>query len=119
MPFKGEVIADDSGKWCGNACVFGSEAEASSYIADLYRRWTAVRSTRVTETDAQVNYTWSKGKLGPVVAPQLVTVAEAAEYLRVSKRTVQRLIAAGNIKAVKVGAMLRIPIDQLPARTMP
>lgn len=58
MAFKAEVIADDSGKWVGNALVFGTEEEAAAYVADLYSRWMLVRETRVVQTDEAPNYTF-------------------------------------------------------------
>jgi hypothetical protein len=57
MPFKAEVIADDSGHWCGNSLVFQTQAEAEVYAADLSSRWLLVRDTRVVETTAKVNST--------------------------------------------------------------
>lgn len=46
-PFRIEVIADSSGKWCGNECRFDSYQEALDYGLDLAQRWTAVRDVRV------------------------------------------------------------------------
>lgn len=54
MSYKSEVIADDSGKWAGNGLRFETEAEAQAYVADLARRWTLVRETRVVESDDPV-----------------------------------------------------------------
>lgn len=47
--WKAEVIADNSGKWCGNALLFATQAEAEKYARDLAYRWTAVRQWRVVE----------------------------------------------------------------------
>jgi hypothetical protein len=55
MNWKAEVIADSSGTWAGNGLVFATREEAELYVADLARRWTLVRETRVVETDAPVN----------------------------------------------------------------
>jgi excisionase family DNA binding protein len=44
----------------------------------------------------------------PALEP-LYTVAEAAEALRISPRTVYRLIEAGEIGAVRIGKQWRIP----------
>jgi hypothetical protein len=44
-----EVIADSSGKWCGNALRFATKAEAEIYAIDLMMRWTAVRQWRVRQ----------------------------------------------------------------------
>jgi hypothetical protein len=51
-----EVIADTSGKFCGNALRFATEREAQIYADDLAMRWTAVRETRVVASDEPVNY---------------------------------------------------------------
>ena len=40
---------------------------------------------------------------------QLLSVREVAETLRVSPRTVQRLIRANELRAFRVGRQLRIP----------
>lgn len=58
MPFKPEVIADNSGKWTGNALVFATVEEASIYANDLMFRWIAVRDTRVVPTTEPVNARW-------------------------------------------------------------
>lgn len=58
MAYKGEVIADSSGHWYGNALVFATEPEAYAYIRGLMCRWLLVRDTRTVETDEPVNYTW-------------------------------------------------------------
>jgi hypothetical protein len=49
------VIADDSGKFCGNSLRFGSPDEAKTYAKDLYSRWTAVREYRVVPSTDPVN----------------------------------------------------------------
>lgn len=51
MSFKAEVIADSSGKWCGNALRFATAIEATAYASDLSTRWTAVRDKRVVESE--------------------------------------------------------------------
>lgn len=63
MNYKAEVIADNSGKWIGNALRFATYAEAQSYVADLQWRWTAVRQTSVVECDDPVNARIVNGKL--------------------------------------------------------
>lgn len=42
-----EVIADASGKWCGNARTFKTKHEAEVYARDLMMRWTLVTDWRV------------------------------------------------------------------------
>jgi hypothetical protein len=52
--FKAEVIADNTGKWVGNALRFATPGEARIYVNDLMMRWTAVRDTRVVECNDPV-----------------------------------------------------------------
>jgi len=47
--FKVEVIADRSGKYCGNGLKFEHVAQAEEYGIDLMSRWTLVTSWRVVE----------------------------------------------------------------------
>lgn len=49
--WKAEVIADNSGKWCGNGLRFHTQQEAHDYVMDLAMRWTAVRDTRTVECE--------------------------------------------------------------------
>ena len=60
MSWKPEVIADNSGKWCGNGLCFATRDEADHYVVDLAMRWTAVRDTRVVESAEPVNYRWTE-----------------------------------------------------------
>jgi hypothetical protein len=62
MAWKAEVIADNTGKWVGNALRFATEAEADAYVANLMARWMAVRETRVVECDDPVNYVYDAVK---------------------------------------------------------
>jgi len=41
--------------------------------------------------------------------PEILTVRELCDYLRVSPRTAYQLVAAGQVPAVKVGGQWRIP----------
>lgn len=61
-----EVIADSSGKWCGNALRFATEAEAKSNVRDLMMRWMSVRDTRVVRSRDPVNYLWVPSQGGLV-----------------------------------------------------
>ena len=56
MSFKPKVIADSSGKWCGNALRFATHEEAEANVRDLMMRWFAVRETRIVVSDDTVNY---------------------------------------------------------------
>lgn len=58
-----EVIADRTGKWCGNALRFATHEEARANVHDLMRRWTAVTDIRVVESEDEPNYRWVDGKL--------------------------------------------------------
>lgn len=55
-----EVIADGTGKWCGNALRFATKEEAEANVRDLFSRWTLVRETRVVESTDPVNYKWTE-----------------------------------------------------------
>ena len=59
MSWKPEVIADSSGKWCGNALRFATREEAEAIVRDLMMRWFAVRDARVVKSDDAVNYCMS------------------------------------------------------------
>ena len=50
-----EVIADTSGKWCGNSLRFASEEVALRYGRDLASRWLAVSEVRVVPSEEEVN----------------------------------------------------------------
>jgi len=63
MSFACEVIADSSGKWCGNGLVFSSETEAQEYLRDLRRRWMAVRDVRVVASDKPATHTYVNHEL--------------------------------------------------------
>ena len=58
--FKGEVIADNSGKWCSNAARFATHEEANEAVKELESRWVSVRETRVVESDEEVNFYFDK-----------------------------------------------------------
>lgn len=62
MSFRGEVIADSTGKFVGNGLRFATQAEAEGYIKDLMWRWTSVTDTRVVECTDPVNYRWEGGR---------------------------------------------------------
>jgi len=60
--YAAEVIADSSGKFCGNGVRFEHEYEAKAYAQDLAYRWTAVREFRVVESDDPVKHRWVDGR---------------------------------------------------------
>lgn len=60
--WKGEVIANGSGEWVGNAFRFATQAEAQKYIFGLRNRWSAVRQVRVVPSEDPPNYRWVDGK---------------------------------------------------------
>jgi excisionase family DNA binding protein len=50
---------------------------------------------------------------------ELVSIAQAAELLGLSRDTVRRLLAVGELASVRIGAAVRIPradVDRLVAR---
>jgi len=61
--FKVEVIADGSGKWCGNGCRYPTKEVAETMAADLMNRWFAVREWRVVESSDPANYDIVDGKV--------------------------------------------------------
>lgn len=58
MSFAPEVIADNTGKWYGNALRFATRQEAEQNAVDLSMRWFAVRDTRAVESTDPVNYSY-------------------------------------------------------------
>ena len=66
MSFKPEVIADSSGKFCGNGLAFATREEAEANARDLASRWMLVTDFRVVESDQPVNYRWVNGRLEDV-----------------------------------------------------
>ena len=52
MTYKVEVIADNSGEWCGNGREFATWGEAAAYALDVTWRWASVRDWRVVEVEA-------------------------------------------------------------------
>ena len=63
MSWKPEVIADNSGKWCGNGLRFATKEEAEANVFALSMRWILVRETRAVESADPVNYRWENGQL--------------------------------------------------------
>ena len=61
--FAPEVQADSSGTWAGNGLRFATEAEATTYVKDLARRWMLVTATRVVPSPDAVNYAIVDGAL--------------------------------------------------------
>jgi excisionase family DNA binding protein len=51
--------------------------------------------------------------------PELLTIDETAEFLRVSDKTVRRMIDDGRLKAVAIGRQWRIPREALAELTRP
>ena len=68
MSYAPEVIADNSGKWCGNALRFATKEEAEANVRDLFSRWMLVKETRVVDSSDPVNYAWVNGRLEMVTA---------------------------------------------------
>ena len=62
MSYAPEVIADNSGKWVGNALRFATKEEAEANVSNLASRWFLVRETRVVESTDPVNYRWIPGE---------------------------------------------------------
>ncbi len=60
--WKPEVIADKSGKWCGNGLRFATEAEAKANADNLMTRWMAVTDTRAAPSEDEPNAKWDMGE---------------------------------------------------------
>jgi hypothetical protein len=58
MPWKAEVIADESGKWETNGLCFATRDEALAYGSNLSLRWTAVQDFRVREATKEEAEAW-------------------------------------------------------------
>jgi len=54
LTYRVEVIADDSGQWCGNGLRFTSRVEATDYARSLSSRWMLVRAASVVGVDGTV-----------------------------------------------------------------
>lgn len=52
------VEASDGSGFAANGLFFATRDEAEAYAADLFRRWTACRETRVVQTSRPYNYIW-------------------------------------------------------------
>ena len=63
MSYASEVIADKTGKWIPNSMRFATHEEARAWALDLAQRWSAVRYTRIIETQDPVTHTFLYGKL--------------------------------------------------------
>jgi len=50
---------------------------------------------------------------------KMLTVAEVAEFLRVSERTIYNLLEAGDLRGVRIGRSWRIPREALAELTRP
>lgn len=55
----------------------------------------------------------ASGRPMPLATDEWLTLAEVAQYLRLSKRTVSRMIKAGRLPAKRVGRAVRIARSQL------
>jgi len=79
MSYGGEVIADSTGKWCGNSLRFATEEEAKAYVDDLMWRWTSVCKRRVVQSDDPVNYRWDGSRARPLIDAQTMSNLEQGE----------------------------------------
>jgi len=89
--WKSDIIADASGEWTSNALRFATEAEARGYVEDLYNRWSAVRETRVVESDDPVTSSWSTDRPTRPPVPRsrvelevtaITTIADVTQFIR-------------------------------------
>jgi excisionase family DNA binding protein len=47
------------------------------------------------------------------MTPVLISISEVAVRLSVSEKTVRRLIARGELPAVRIGALIRVPVESI------
>ena len=52
--YKVQVLADNSGKWCGDGLTFDLGLEASAYAKDLMSRWMLVTNWRIIDQNEKV-----------------------------------------------------------------
>jgi hypothetical protein len=64
--FAPEVVADSSGKFCGNMLRFATREEAEASAEALYRRWNLCTAHRAVETTDPVNYKRENGRDVPL-----------------------------------------------------
>ena len=71
----------------------------------------------VTDTPSADSVANASVALGPPDTPQppFLSLPEAAEWLCVSRSTVKRLIAKGDLEAIRVGARRKVPASSLSA----
>lgn len=62
VSYRPEVQADATGIWYHNTLRFATRKEAEDQVRDLSMRWTAVRETRVVETDDLATHAYVDGK---------------------------------------------------------
>jgi hypothetical protein len=112
MSWAPEVIADSSGKWCGNAVRFATKEEAEADVRDLANRWFMVRETRVVESADPVNFKRVRGVSVTIdstmeATPDLLYGVQAiANYLGLKPRAVYHLTATDRLPHFKVGKTL-------------
>ena len=54
MSWKAEVMVYGESQWVGNRMRYATRTEAQDYVVKLAWAWTAVRDTRVVESDEPV-----------------------------------------------------------------
>ena len=80
MSYKPEVIADASGKWCGNALRFATYAEAEANAKDLFARAEETRDRTIKLDDLKGGtFTITNiGTLGGIFATPVINHPECA-----------------------------------------
>lgn len=96
MRYRVEVIADDSGKWVGNALLFDTQKEAEAYADDLAQRWTLVQDWRVVPVpDTQEGGSQRGQELGGPVGRYKTAAQEKAEEKRLIDVPLAATFSAG------------------------
>jgi excisionase family DNA binding protein len=73
----------------------------------------------MTSTKASPSPTRTSGREMVTSLPELLTVTDVALILKVSTRTVTRMIKAGMIPVIRIGGVIRIRADDLAALLRP
>ena len=66
LSYAYEVVADETGKFYGNAVRFATHQEAKDAAYSKAMAWTLVTDWRVVESADPVNYSWGPAGLEPV-----------------------------------------------------
>ena len=64
--FIGQVKTPGDTDWVGNGLRFGTREQAEAYVSDLAWKWSAVRETKVAQSEKEPNYVFLDGEAKPL-----------------------------------------------------